>query len=215
MQPLAETAHALAVLRTQGDWWAGTALRRMGREVEALVPSCTGLSVTRVGDGVTLTLVARREPSLPMAAFVPDPAGSASALDERRWSAQARLDHFPEIRSSLYLPVTDEAEVIAGIDLYAAEPEAFTGLTVALAAITHGSAVDAVHDADLTFRTRQRALEAPSMLSVASRVDRAVGVVAKLLDVDRLTALVRLSETARRTDSTLAEVARTVIVFHG
>jgi hypothetical protein len=148
-------------------------------------------------------------------AAVPGSTGSSSALDERRWSAQARLGHFPDIRSSLYLPVTDEADVIAGIDLYAAEPEAFVGLTVALAAITRGSAADAVHDADLTFHTRQRALAAPWMLSAEGRVERAIGLVARMLDVDRSTAADRLRAAARRTESTLAEVARTVIVFHG
>ena len=214
MEPLPATARAFALLRADGDGRAERRLRRMGREVESLVPSAVGISLTRAYDGLTLTLLSG-DPPLADATESPASAGSASPLDEGRWSELARRDPFPGVRSSLYLPVIDAGAVIAGVDLYAAEPHAFVGLADALATPTRGSAAGAVHDADLTFRTRDRAFAAPWMLSPEARVQRAADLVARLLDVDRDTALERLGAVARRTDTTVAEVARTVIVFHG
>ncbi len=81
------------------------------------------------------------------------------------------------IRSSLSLPVRDEGRIVGGINLYASTSSAFDASHDAIARVVGAQAEEAVRDADLSFSSRARAMEAPGRVRDLNLVDTAVGLL--------------------------------------
>ena len=179
MEPLPETDEALDEYLEEDDVDLRAALREMAREARRLVPSCVGLSLGLVRDGLTFTFVAtRREVAAVDAAQYLDGGPCVEVatgagvidldisdlLDEARWSSFALASAARGIASTLSLAVVRDAHVVGGINLYAALPGAFRGKHAPLAAALGATAEGAMSDADLDFSTRDlaRRLPAPS-----------------------------------------------------
>ncbi len=229
MEPVRGTKQALDILVGQGDSQVAVALMRMGREARRLVPSCIGLSLTFVGEDLTFTLVATRDELAvvddrkhreqqhrdpqhhedPEGHRDPDPNPEREdLLDEHRWQEYARASAAAGVASSLSLPIVREGSSIGSVSLYAALPDAFDEGRDRLAAALGVSAEGAVANADLEFRSRRAAAEAPTQLTDAEDVDVAVGLVATLLHVDVSSAEARLRDAARRAGISPGRAAR-------
>jgi GAF domain-containing protein len=217
MEPVRGTKQALDILVSQGDSQVAVALMRMGREARRLVPSCIGLSLTFVAEDLTFTLVATGDELAALHAPAPDPARTAQLdgapaaedlLDERLWQQYARASAAAGVASSLSLPIVREGRTIGSVSLYAAAPDAFDAGRDALAAALGVSPQGAVANADLEFRSRRAAANAPHQLTDAEDVDIAVGLVATLLHVDVSDAEERLADAARRVGISLGQAAR-------
>lgn len=213
MEPLPETQQVLADLAGYVGTDVAATLLTMGTRAKEIVPECVGLSLGRVEDGITLTLVASSDESAVLDAVqyldggpCVDAADKAEPLDvrhtelldESRWQMYARATAAAGVASSLSLPIIREGRVVGGVNLYASTPNAFDGRHEELARALHASAEGAVTNADLTFETRRRAAEAPARLADLEDIDIATGIVAASQDVGIDTALARLE---RRTQS--------------
>ena len=194
MEPLAETREAIEALTPYADGDLLTDLREAAARVRDLVPECVGISVGAFAEKVTFTLVASgedvavldavqylaggpcvdaRAAERPLTYRADDPA------DEATWQAFARATAHQAVATTLTLPVLgEEGAVVGSINLYASAPEAFTGLHEELAAIFSAWAPGAVTNADLAFRTRAEARQAPQQLRDQSAIDQAVGILA-------------------------------------
>jgi GAF domain-containing protein len=134
------------------------------------------------------------------------------ALSEERWSLFARASAAAGVSSSLSLPIRGPGgDVVGGLNLYASQPGAFRGHEQQIAELAGAWAPGAVHDADLTFSTREVAARAPQSLEDLTEIDVAVGVLAQSMDIDIPAAARRLSNAAARAGLTLVEVARAII----
>jgi hypothetical protein len=76
--------------------------------------------------------------------------------------------------------VVEDGLVVGGINLYASEPDAFSGHHDALADALGASAGGAVADGDLSFLTRRMAQQAPTLSRENRDVEVAVGLLAAL-----------------------------------
>src|SRR3954447_15551531 len=150
MEPTEETRAAIEQLAgAGGDTALLDRLLLWARIAESLVPSCVGMSVTVVLDGDPFTLTATA-PDLATidatqylqggpcveSALSGDEVAVTDVLDEERWRLFATTAQRYGIRSSLSMPIGGTAFQPPGaVNLYASEPDAFTGREAVLAAV--------------------------------------------------------------------------------
>jgi hypothetical protein len=226
MEPLPETLRAIKELARYGDTEAATELLRIGREVRAIVPECVGVSLTLLADRFTFTLVAEGELTRELDAvqYVDDgPCIEAAMtdglvetsieelLDEDRWSLFAQAGAARGVCSSLSLPVVRHDRVVAGVNLYASTSDAFRDHHDELARICRAWQPGIVADADLTFATRQDAVDTPDRIADQDQVDLAVGMLASAQALGASEAGSRIREAAARAGVSESQVARIMI----
>lgn len=227
MEPIPETAAALAELAASGDSGLRAELDLRARLVRTFVPDCVGISLASVQHGVTFTLVATSEEIAVLDAvqylyggpcvdaahtdevweFTSD---DEALLDETGWHRFARATAAHTVASTLSLPLLHDGDVVGTVNLYAASAQAFTGVHEELATIFGAWAPGAVTNADLSFSTRDTAREAPQTLRDRARVDRAVEMLAAAADLTAEEARDSLREAARRAGVTEARLAETL-----
>lgn len=212
-----------------GDWL--DALVRLAEQASELVPALVGVSVARMDEGLTFTVVASDEDVAALDAIQyvdsgPCVEGARSieqreyhqddVLDERRWALFARATAAHGIRSTLTLPVLGggRAAVVGSVNLYAGSGDAFAGRAEALAEIFGAYAAGAVSDADLPFATREDARRAPTVLRDALVVETAVVLLAAELGLEPDEALSRLEAAAHQAGVTTLRVAHEVVRAH-
>jgi hypothetical protein len=226
MEPVPETREALSRIQGGSDEDLMAALKDLGRRARAIVPECVGLSLGLVRDGVTFTLVATAEDlaAIDAAQYLEggpclrDDGGADTVevamddvLDEAAWALFARASAAVGVASSLSLPIADRGRIIGGINLYAATDDAFTGHHAGLARALGATAVGAVRNGDLAFRSRRLAAETPERLVEIDTVDTATGMLAARhgLPVERARA--KLGDASRRAGIKEAVVARLLV----
>jgi len=230
MKPLPETDEALDEFLEEEDSDLRRMLLDLGRRTVHIVPSCVGLSLCLVHEGLTFTLVATSQEAAVIDAAqyldggpcVEVAAGGSpldldihDLLDEDRWTAFARASAAHGVRSTLSLPVERDGQVVGGINLYAADPAAFRGKHEELAAQLGASAQGAVTNADLEFTTRALAVAAPTVLAEQREVDLAVGRTAAREGIDILAARHRLEAAAARAGVSMAAAAEVLNQLYG
>jgi GAF domain-containing protein len=201
------------------------AMRDLAHLVAQLIPSCLGLSLSVPRTGVTLTMVATTARAAVLdgvqyldggpcvdAIAEASEMSMADALDEDRWHRYAVAAATGGVRSSLSIPVLDDGRATGAVNIYAADPHAFDGRVDAVRALVGRSAGVAVTDADLAFRTREVAREAPAILRDRELVDTATGFVAAAHRVTVEEAERTLSDAARRAGIDVVTLARTVLL---
>jgi GAF domain-containing protein len=222
-QPVPETADALRELDRFGDTDVGADLGALADRVRAVVPELVGLSLATVADGVTLTVVsssavlaavdavqyldggpcvASAERAEPLDVNVDD------LLDEGRWQLYARASAASGVASSLSLPVMNGSRVLGGVNLYAATPDAFAGKHEEIAEAIGSDAEFAVANADLSFSTLKKAMEAPARVRDGGDINIALGIISASQGVDIPVARERLRNAAARAGITEAQAAR-------
>jgi GAF domain-containing protein len=228
LEPLPETREALLSINRWSDRDLTAELLRQGELVEEIVPNLVGLSLALVKDGLTFTIAAtHRQVALLDAiqyafggpcvdAALQDTAvrsgdTDTGLLDEQRWVEFARVGAAHGVLSTLSLPIHHEQRVVAGVNLYAATPNAFAGREEQVAALVGAWAPGAVHNADLSFASRAAAREAPRLLNDKSVLDQATGVVVAAQGVDEATARRIIADAAHRAGQDELEVARELI----
>ena len=225
MEPVPETAEALDEFLGYDDAELGESLLAMGRLAQQIAPDCVGLSLGLVQDDLTFTLVASGTEIAgidaaqyldggPCVRTVESAETTESdvkdLLDEGRWSLFAQASAAAGIASSLSLPIHHEGEVVGGINLYGATPDAFEGRHEALARALGATAAGAITDADLTFASRRRAAETPGRLRERNDIDTAVGLLAARYGESVEAAYSRLTGAAIQSglpESVVAKVA--------
>lgn len=223
VEPVPETQEVLRELARWGGEELGQTLRGMGERARAIAPDCVGLSLGLFEDGLTLTLIASGEEiaSLDAVQYLDDGPCIASQkhhevvgvdledlLDEGRWAAYARAGAATGVASSLSLPIEREGQVIGGVNLYGATPDAFETRHERLAAALGTSARDAITNADLTFSTRLAAAQAPGQFARSADIEVALGVIAEARGVDVARARDLLEQAAARAGLPPARAAR-------
>ena len=231
LEPLPETGRALASLASLAGLVGGPfgdELVGRAEQVEEVVPNLVGLSVAAVREGLTFTLAATQEhialldavqyifggPCVDAALQGSTMHGGDNAeglLNEQRWVQFARASAARGVMSTLSLPVQDEGRVVGSVNLYAATPDAFRGKESRVAAIMGAWAPGAVHNADLSFSTREAARLTPQKLEDLNVLDQAVGVVMAARDVDQDRARAIIADAARQAGQDEVYVAREVI----
>jgi GAF domain-containing protein len=225
MEPTPRTAEALRELARQGEVTLGIELYSMAGRVRALVPELIGLSLGVVEDGVTLTLMSSEEELAVLDAVQyigggpcvaaadhgePVEVNISELLDEGDWQLYARAGAAHGVASTLSLPIMDGGQVIGGVNLYAGTPDAFRGLHEEIAAAVGSDAALAVTNADLSFRTREAANEAPARVREGSDINIALGVISAEQGINIPIARQRLLKAARRAGITEAQAARAI-----
>jgi GAF domain-containing protein len=178
------------------------------------VPECVALSVTLLGEDLTLALVDTEARPPPQDQAASRDGGAADyALDEGGWADMARERAFDGIASTVCLPVVEQGRAVLNIDLYASTAHAFhdriEGLVEALGAWQAG----AVTNADLGFETLRRAEAAPERLREQRLIDVAVGLVAARMGVTTDAALVLLRNAAEAAEVTETQAARVALAL--
>lgn len=225
MEPLPETSAALNEYMGGRDTAERGQLMRLGRDAKHVVPELVGLSVTILEDDITFTLVASETPRAgPAAASAPGsqpvPASfdetaayAADVLDEHRWRALAAVGAPPGVASSLTLPVLDGERAVVGLDLYASTATAFEGHHEELAEVLGASPAGIVSNADLSFSSRLRALEAPGRLQDQNDVEVAMGHLAATHALELEDARRIILQVAARAGVTAGQAARVLRHF--
>jgi GAF domain-containing protein len=213
MEPIPETLEAVLLLNVFGEGDLGLALGKLGRNAQGIVPSLVGLSLTRVEEDLTFTLVASGDAvsELDVVQYVDDgpcveanrtgqtvEADRDDLLEEGRWHLFAMAEAAAGVASSLSLPILRDGRVVGGINLYAALPGAFEGLHRQLAEAVGAIASGAISNADLSFRTRAQAEAAPDKIRTWYVVHHAEGALAEMHQIDLDGAAELLREAAAR-----------------
>ncbi len=211
MEPLPETRAVLSQLSTFGDHALVDDLTALTEQARSLVPALVGVSIAVLREGLTFTFVATSEEVAVLDAVqyldggpcvqaahentevsLPD----ADALDEDVWLMFAHAGAVAGIRATLSMPITEQEQVIGGVNMYASREHAFDGHHEALAEIFGAWADGAVANADLSFTTRQQAVKAPATMKANARIDNAVGVIIAIQGVSAEEGLHRLETAA-------------------
>lgn len=211
-----------------GDWLE--ALERLAQQAVEVVPDLVGVSVARVQDGLTFTVVASdvEVAVLDAVQYVHDgPCVEAArslertqyhesdVLDEERWALFARANAVRGIRSTLTLPVLGAGQgherVVGTVNLYARSSAAFAGRADQLAEVFGAYAAGAIADADLAFRTREEAVRAPGQVRDQVLVETAAGLLTWELGVEVDEARDLLRSAAFQAGVDVTSVAREVI----
>lgn len=227
LEPLPQVREAVddlaLVLETTVDLPAQ--LEAVSAVAKALVPSTLGVSLSVFVDGESFTLTA----TAPEAAVIDagqylDEAGPCleaissgdqvrvdDVLDEEQWQLYRHSSTTVGIRSSLSLPLRDdEGGITGGLNLYAAEPDAFSSVEAMLAEIFGTQVGELVRNADLTFRTRDWARQLPERLAARKTVEIAVGVLMAAQGWSPDDARARLRSAAQRAGVPIERVADVV-----
>lgn len=227
MQPIPETVEAFNNLDSSStDPDLLTSLMRLADRAREVVPDLVGVSVARLDEGLTFTLLATAEEfavldGIQYAAGGPCVQGAhtdeilefapGDILDETRWQLFAAATAAHAVRSTLTLPVVTDGRVEGTVNLYAATRRAFVGHHGHLAGIFGAWAAGAVANADLPFSTRREAQAAPQQVRDQNLVDVAVGLLAAHLSLDVDSAEVQLRDAAARGGVSAAQLAGEII----
>jgi len=231
LEPLPETAEALAEFVSLEEPYLDDHLIYLGQRAHEIVPELIGLSVAMVREGVTFTLVAPNSGIAaldalqyldggPCVAVVENASTSIQTdvddlLDEGRWSVFAMASAAAGVASTLSLSVLDRADqMIGSINLYASTAGAFTGLHDALADALGASAKGVITNADMAFTSRDRAVEAPALLRASQEIETAVGFLAARYGEPVTQSRLRLDNSAERAGVSAALVARVLMLVH-
>ncbi len=226
MEPVPETREVLQRLTEQGDVGVSARLDRLGRLAREIVPTCVGLSVALLRDGLTFTLEATSAEIAALDAVqyldggpcvdaahedrTTTSARSAAPDVEGRWHLFTRATAAAGVASTLTLPIERGGEVVGSINLYASTRDAFDAHHVELAGSLGASAQHVTSNADLSFATRLEAAAAPARLVERDDVDLAVGIIEVGQRVSTATARERLRQAAARAGITDVQAARAV-----
>lgn len=225
MEPIPETRAVLDEMGQAGDPGLEGDLAALGRAARDIVPTCVGLSLAYLDEGLTFTLQATSAEVAELDAVQYLDGGpcvdaalhaesmdinESTLLDEGRWALFAQASAVAGVASSLTLPVVLRGDVIGTVNLYAATPDAFVGHHRALAEALGACSELAVTNADLTFSTRRTAMQAPTALHEQADIDIAIGMLAMSQDVDVETAAARLRDAALRAGISEVAAARTI-----
>jgi GAF domain-containing protein len=231
VKPIRETVEAINELDAgAADENLLAELEAMGARVREIVPECVGISLAYLDHGVTFTLVATDEEIAtldgvqylsggPCVDAVKGP-GKVIATDRDALVAEEDWQHFAQataaasIASTLTMPILRNETAIGSVNLYGATGDAFSGHHEAIAEIFHAWAEGAITNADLSFRTRSEAEQAPTRVAQQARIDTATGIIAARQGVTLDTARERLTEAALRAGVTDAQLAGAVIESH-
>lgn len=144
LEPLPETREALLSMGRWSDRDLTSELVHQGELAEQIVPNLVGLSLALGRDGLTFTIAASPDrlalldaiqyafggPCVDTArhdASVSSGDRDAGLLDEQRWVQVARGGAAHDVMSTLSLPIHADGRVVAGVNLYASTPNAFSG----------------------------------------------------------------------------------------
>jgi len=201
-------------------------LTELANRAQDIVPDLVGVSIARMDQGLTFTLVATAGEiavldGIQYIAGGPCVEGAHAkevrefnrddVLDEEGWRLFAEVTAARAVHSTLTLPVVIQDHVVGTINLYAASSRAFVGHHDALADVFGAWAAGAVANADLSFATRKEAQAAPQQVQEEQLIDMATGIVAAQLGVDVDTAWVHLHDAAVRAGVTLVQLARNIV----
>jgi GAF domain-containing protein len=228
LEPIPETVEAIENLDAyQTDDALLAELMDMGARVREIVPECVGISVAYLDHGVTFTLVATAEeiatldgvqylaggPCVDAVTDTPTIIATDhdALLDEEDWRMFGQATAAASVTSTLTMPILNEETAIGSVNLYGSTPDAFAGKHEGIAEIFHAWAPGAVSNADLSFRTRQEAEDAPRQVGDQTRIDTATGIIAARQGTDVRTARERLSAAAVRAGVTEVQLAEAVI----
>jgi GAF domain-containing protein len=230
MEPIPETVEALDELDPAVADELLPRLRQLADRGKDLVPELVGVSVARLDDGLTFTLVATDEDVATLDAVQYAAGGpcvdaaldtqvrrfnNGDALDETSWRMFAEATAALGIRSTLTLPLVDaDGGALGTVNLYAASPQAFDGHYEELAEVFGAWAAGAVANADLSFTTRRLAQQAPGRARDAAVIDTAVGILSANLDVDIETAKRRLGVAAQYAGVSVSRLAHDIVRSH-
>lgn len=232
LDPIPETVQAINELDPADETDLLAELTHLADRAEEVVPDLVGVSIARLDQGLTFTLVASASQialldAIQYAAGGPcvegahtdqviefDNGGDDDALDEDRWRLFAQATAAHHVRSTLTLPLQTEGRVVGTVNLYAASPRAFVGSHERLAEIFGAWAAGAVVNADLAFSTRREAQAAPDRVHEQFVTDEATGIMAGGLDIDVETARARLEEAASRAGVSLFQLAHEIVTAH-
>lgn len=227
MEPIKETVAAADQL---GPDDLLDELRRLANRAKEVVPDLVGVSIARLDQGLTFTLVSSAEEiaildGIQYIAGGPCVEGALTAevrqfdnedvLDEARWQLFACATAARAVRSTLTLPVLRRGAAVGTVNLYGASPRAFDDQYDELAQIFGAWAAGAITNADLSFTTRDEAREAPRLIRDHLVVETAVGILATRLGGDVEAAEDRLREAAARAGVSTFELAREIIRARG
>jgi hypothetical protein len=224
VKPVPETVEALRALRL-GDGERGDLadLERLSCRVEAVVPTCTGMSIVQSATGITFTFVS---PGTPLQAADPldylsrsgngDAATGLRAVpddptDEEVWRLGAAADAPAGVSSTLSLPLVEAGAVLGTVTLYGELPDSFVGREEEVAALVGAWAPGATSNDDLWFSSRLRAAAAPTIVAEQESIDAAVGVAAARLNLRLTEARRRLREASSRAGISEPTMARLLL----
>lgn len=226
MEFLPHTQEALDEYISLADPDLSESLDLMGVAATRIVPDCVGLSLCLIREGLTFTLVASNLRLAELDAMQYLDGGPCVAavednevrgedvqdlLNEARWRLFAQASAAAGISSTLSLPVLESGLVVGGINLYAATADAFGGHHQELADALGASALGAVTNSDLAFRSRERATHAPGQLREQRLRDVAVGILAAQEGLDVDSAREQLAQAALRAGVTEEQAAQVLI----
>jgi hypothetical protein len=231
MEPLPETREALEQLEASSGRDVLTDLTRAAETVRALVPSCVGISLSVLREGLTFTLVATGADiaaldgvqyaaggpcvdAVMTGRVITAVTATSGPLDEDRWAVFARAGAARGVASTLSMPVHRDGDLSAGVNLYASDVDAFDGHQDEVAAIMGAWAPGAVRNADLAFATEHAARQAPRLLDDRAALDQATGIVMARQGVDEPTAREVLRRAAERSGTTELQVAQAMVRPH-
>jgi GAF domain-containing protein len=200
-------------------------LRAVSALAEELISSCVGVSLTVLVDGEPFTVTAATEDlnTVDAAQYLEDgPCVEATltgrqyqvedVLDEDRWQSFAQTAAARGIRSSLSIPLRKpDGAPIGALNLYASDPSAFVGQNEIIAGLFGVHVEGAVHNADLSFLSRQRAERLPEQIADFATVSTAIGIFMERRRIGSGEARERIESAAARADIPLAKAAVLII----
>lgn len=226
MEPIPETQLALERLAQYGDSALQDDLTDIAAMVGAAAPGIVGFSLGLVREGVTFTYQATSETVASLdaiqfadggpcvdavAAGEPVLTDQERLFDEHRWQYFAQVSAFVGVRSTLSLPILAGETVTAGLNLYGAGSNTFSGHEQRLAEIFGAWAPGAVHNADLSFTTRARATETPARIEDLDTINLAAGILAAQQGISPAEAASKLHGAADRAGVPVIAVARLIV----
>jgi GAF domain-containing protein len=204
---------------------AATAADAVGRLVEVareLIPMAAGAGISLVDEDGECTTVAATDEAVVAANALQFELGAGPCLrawdtvspqyvadtaTDPRWPAWAREVAMTGIRSALSVPLVAQGQEIGALEVYAAEPHAFTDHEERLLGLLAGP-VAVLLGGDRTGRRTPRLNEAlQDAVAERDRIERAVGVLMERRNLSESTARTCLLDTARDQGETLAQTA--------
>ena len=229
MEPLPEVRAAATQLAALSDVTLDVVeqLENVSSLALMLLPSCVGVSITVLveGDPFTVTATSPGIGAVDASQYLADgpcvaaassgePVQVEDVLDEQCWQEYAQTAAAHGIRSSLSVPLRrEDGELVGALNLYASEPDAFSGRHALVADLFGAHVGDVVSNADLSFMTRDFARELPQRLQDHDKVSQAVGVLMASRGMSAAEARERLEYCAGRAGIPVAAVADMVMVL--